>query len=266
MSNIEHQAEQWLPSNKLLIESKKSDNLPRQQKQLVAESKIFNDSPHQQKPPHQKCPRCESKNTKFLYYNNYSPSQPRYFCKECRRSWTQGGTLRHVPVGGNHRKGKLAKPSPSSRSNGYDSNSQLSPPQLLQVPQNGNLTNKEFANLGMAAANPVYSGIREGYLFCLEAKQGHNYPLINGQFSCIGTSSYGILEGFNNHVSNFRPQERILPQPNEEVYQMGDEMRNWIDSLINNGSGSAGSGSNGSGMDQNQWADDLNGYGLSFDP
>ncbi|URD82705.1 zinc finger protein [Musa troglodytarum] len=35
------------------------------------------------------CPRCASTNTKFCYYNNYSLSQPRYFCKGCRRYWTQ---------------------------------------------------------------------------------------------------------------------------------------------------------------------------------
>uniref|UniRef100_A0A0D3F9H8 Dof zinc finger protein n=1 Tax=Oryza barthii TaxID=65489 RepID=A0A0D3F9H8_9ORYZ len=36
-----------------------------------------------------KCPRCESTHTKFCYYNNYSLSQPRYFCKTCRRYWTK---------------------------------------------------------------------------------------------------------------------------------------------------------------------------------
>ncbi|KAK9154137.1 hypothetical protein Sjap_001617 [Stephania japonica] len=53
-----------------------------------------------------KCPRCESTNTKFCYYNNYSLSQPRYFCKACRRYWTKGGSLRNVPVGGGCRKNK----------------------------------------------------------------------------------------------------------------------------------------------------------------
>lgn len=52
----------------------------------------------------QKCPRCESTNTKFCYYNNYSLSQPRHFCKACRRYWTRGGALRSVPVGGGCRK------------------------------------------------------------------------------------------------------------------------------------------------------------------
>ncbi|URE47378.1 Zinc finger protein [Musa troglodytarum] len=53
-----------------------------------------------------KCPRCDSTHTKFCYYNNYSLSQPRYFCKTCRRYWTKGGTLRNVPVGGGCRKNK----------------------------------------------------------------------------------------------------------------------------------------------------------------
>ncbi|CAN5976067.1 unnamed protein product [Sphagnum jensenii] len=63
------------------------------------------------KPPDQvmACPRCQSLNTKFCYYNNYSLTQPRHFCKNCRRYWTAGGTLRNVPVGGGCRKNKRAK-------------------------------------------------------------------------------------------------------------------------------------------------------------
>lgn len=56
-----------------------------------------------------KCPRCDSPNTKFCYYNNYSLSQPRHFCKTCRRYWTRGGALRNVPVGGGCRKNKRTK-------------------------------------------------------------------------------------------------------------------------------------------------------------
>ncbi|KAF8405114.1 hypothetical protein HHK36_010012 [Tetracentron sinense] len=53
---------------------------------------------------HLPCPRCDSTNTKFCYYNNYNLSQPRYFCKSCRRYWTKGGTLRNIPAGGCNRK------------------------------------------------------------------------------------------------------------------------------------------------------------------
>ncbi|KAK9156869.1 hypothetical protein Scep_003443 [Stephania cephalantha] len=55
------------------------------------------------------CPRCNSSNTKFCYYNNYSLTQPRYFCKGCRRYWTKGGSLRNVPIGGGCRKSRRAK-------------------------------------------------------------------------------------------------------------------------------------------------------------
>ncbi|CAL9237185.1 unnamed protein product [Arabidopsis halleri] len=57
------------------------------------------------------CPRCNSTNTKFCYYNNYSLTQPRYFCKGCRRYWTEGGSLRNVPVGGSSRKNKRSSSS-----------------------------------------------------------------------------------------------------------------------------------------------------------
>ncbi|KAJ6411468.1 hypothetical protein OIU84_008107 [Salix udensis] len=61
-----------------------------------------------------KCPRCDSLNTKFCYYNNYNLSQPRHFCKSCRRYWTKGGVLRNVPVGGGCRKTKRSKPKQNS--------------------------------------------------------------------------------------------------------------------------------------------------------
>ncbi|CAN8264225.1 unnamed protein product [Cochlearia groenlandica] len=72
-----------------------------------------------------KCPRCNSPNTKFCYYNNYNLSQPRHFCKSCRRYWTRGGALRNVPIGGGCRKTKKAiKPNntiitPSSSSSSH---------------------------------------------------------------------------------------------------------------------------------------------------
>ncbi|GMH17312.1 hypothetical protein Nepgr_019153 [Nepenthes gracilis] len=70
-----------------------------------------------QKDQNLSCPRCNSTNTKFCYYNNYSLTQPRYFCKACRRYWTQGGSLRNVPVGGGSRKNKRSIPSSSSTTN-----------------------------------------------------------------------------------------------------------------------------------------------------
>ncbi|KAJ0234608.1 Dof zinc finger protein [Hirschfeldia incana] len=76
---------------------------------------------HQQQPelPEQEklnCPRCDSPNTKFCYYNNYNLSQPRHFCKNCRRYWTKGGSLRNIPVGGGTRKNSSKRSSVGSSS------------------------------------------------------------------------------------------------------------------------------------------------------
>lgn len=69
-----------------------------------------------------KCPRCDSASTKFCYYNNYSLSQPRYFCKSCRRYWTKGGTLRNVPVGGGCRKKRSSSSSKRVQDQPFTSN------------------------------------------------------------------------------------------------------------------------------------------------
>ncbi|CAL4941742.1 unnamed protein product [Urochloa decumbens] len=54
------------------------------------------------------CPRCNSMDTKFCYFNNYNVNQPRHFCKNCQRYWTAGGAMRNVPVGAGRRKNKHA--------------------------------------------------------------------------------------------------------------------------------------------------------------
>lgn len=56
------------------------------------------------------CPRCNSMETKFCYFNNYNVNQPRHFCKNCQRYWTAGGTMRNVPVGAGRRKNKTTGP------------------------------------------------------------------------------------------------------------------------------------------------------------
>ncbi|KAG8655367.1 dof zinc finger protein DOF2.2 isoform X1 [Manihot esculenta] len=115
-----------------------------------------------------KCPRCESTNTKFCYFNNYSLTQPRHFCKTCRRYWTRGGALRNVPVGGGCRRNKKNKsqsrsksPASSERQMGSCSNSTSAvpseiighfPPQPSQLPlmtSLHNLTQFGIANLGL---------------------------------------------------------------------------------------------------------------------
>ncbi|XP_062017415.1 dof zinc finger protein DOF3.2-like [Rosa rugosa] len=93
-----------------------------------------------------KCPRCDSTNTKFCYYNNYSLTQPRYFCKSCRRYWTKGGTLRNVPVGGGCRKNKRS----SSKRSSQDPQQPLTPnsnPLLPSLSYDSNDLSLAFARL-----------------------------------------------------------------------------------------------------------------------
>lgn len=71
-----------------------NDTKNSQQKQIKKPDKIL------------PCPRCNSMDTKFCYYNNYNINQPRHFCKSCQRYWTAGGTMRNVPVGAGRRKNK----------------------------------------------------------------------------------------------------------------------------------------------------------------
>ncbi|KAJ3685497.1 hypothetical protein LUZ61_014661 [Rhynchospora tenuis] len=95
-------------------------------------------------PQRERCPRCDSTDTKFCYYNNYNTSQPRHFCKSCRRYWTLGGSLRNVPIGGSTRKRLRPSPIPSqiSKSN----RTSLFPP--LAFGSNG-LLNSPLAGLSV---------------------------------------------------------------------------------------------------------------------
>ncbi|KAJ0081055.1 hypothetical protein Patl1_10673 [Pistacia atlantica] len=157
----------------------------------------------QQQP--QKCPRCESLNTKFCYYNNYSLSQPRYFCKTCRRYWTQGGTLRNVPVGGGCRKGKRTKTSSSDPS-----------PPSQNILSSGSVVARSAKESGNNLATP--SSISSmgpyfpsgGFLSSLAAIQPLNQPQsFNQNLSPAlgagvgsgdhmgGSSNLGLLQGYS---------------------------------------------------------------------
>nr|DAA64915.1 TPA_inf: dof protein [Cajanus cajan] len=111
------------------------------------------------------CPRCHSINTKFCYYNNYSLTQPRYFCKTCRRYWTEGGSLRNIPVGGGSRKNKRS--SSSSTPNNKKLNVPdlvISPPTLshTQNPKNNNNVHQgQDLNLAFPATVPDFRNISE---------------------------------------------------------------------------------------------------------
>ncbi|KAL5711260.1 hypothetical protein ACHQM5_021735 [Ranunculus cassubicifolius] len=108
----------------------------------------FKVKPQQEQPLN--CPRCDSINTKFCYYNNYSLSQPRYFCKGCKRYWTQGGTLRNVPVGGGCRRNK--RPTSSTSSSSSSSSSKRIPDHQVHISTNSHQIPTNFSDLSLAFA------------------------------------------------------------------------------------------------------------------
>ncbi|XP_042068256.1 dof zinc finger protein DOF2.1-like [Salvia splendens] len=139
-----------------------------------------------------KCPRCDSANTKFCYYNNYSLSQPRYFCKSCRRYWTKGGTLRNVPVGGGCRKNKRSSSTSSSSSSSKRTQDHPLPtpiPSMPPLPYDSNDLNLAIATL-QKQQNSAHLGL-EDHDF---STWGHSQALgsSSGLFDAIRSS--GFLE------------------------------------------------------------------------
>ncbi|RDX76207.1 Dof zinc finger protein DOF5.3, partial [Mucuna pruriens] len=211
----------------------------------------------QAQPPQQpqKCPRCDSLNTKFCYYNNYSLSQPRYFCKTCRRYWTQGGTLRNVPVGGGCRKGKRAKSSPSPSPAENSSSRQQQPQEMVMVqPQPPVVRAKDPSSV---VASPFYQG-GGGYLSSLAAMHSLNpsssHPFDQSLNSDpLRPSNLGLLSGF--HVSSLGSQRPIGSIRPPQLYQIGSGEREVVSmyeqGLVNVNPSSTMA--NSSGVSQHAW-------------
>ncbi|XP_014517899.1 dof zinc finger protein DOF3.4-like [Vigna radiata var. radiata] len=208
----------------------------------------------------QKCPRCDSLNTKFCYYNNYSLSQPRYFCKTCRRYWTQGGTLRNVPVGGGCRKGKRAKSSNPSSSENSSSRSlpqqQQSQDVVVQTQAPPLTTVVRAKDPSSVLASPFYQS--GGYLSSLAAMHSLNpssHPFDQSLNSdALRSSNLGLLSGFNVQ----RPTGSIGTIRPPQLYQMGSGQREvaslYDQGLVNPSSSMANTNTNSSGVSHHDWS------------
>ncbi|XWS14643.1 hypothetical protein CRYUN_Cryun35bG0026900 [Craigia yunnanensis] len=158
------------------------------------------------------CPRCDSTSTKFCYYNNYNLSQPRYFCKSCRRYWTQGGTLRNVPVGGGTRKaskrfrcssGSSPSVATSSSSVTHEAESApmaVNPVSVMSGPEVRPEMGLAVVNLNESVDLPVNGGFTsflnsqgEGYL----TLGGYGFGAGSGFDGVWGYPGNGYLGGFN---------------------------------------------------------------------
>ncbi|KAK4436956.1 Dof zinc finger protein DOF5.4 [Sesamum alatum] len=147
-------------------------------------------------PTHQslKCPRCDSLNTKFCYYNNYNLSQPRHFCKSCRRYWTRGGVLRNVPVGGGCRKTKRSK----QKSSSGDASTEISKSNVQSSSsESSSLTAAATATTTSATPTPAPSNTRLSSAVAFDFPDERFFSVMNRQT----TDRYIDHQPLANHPS-----------------------------------------------------------------
>ncbi|KAJ0239071.1 Dof zinc finger protein [Hirschfeldia incana] len=157
------------------------------------------------------CPRCQSTNTKFCYYNNYNFSQPRHFCKACRRYWTHGGTLRDIPVGGVSRKSsKRSRTFPSSVavSTAAAVGSREFPLQATPVLFPPSSNDGGGVSAGKGSASSVYGGFTS-LLSYNAAAASRNGP--GGGFN--GLEGFGLGLGHGSYFDNVRFGQGITVWP-----------------------------------------------------
>ncbi|MFQ6644788.1 hypothetical protein Gotur_020587 [Gossypium turneri] len=162
-----------------------------------------------------KCPRCDSTNTKFCYYNNYNLSQPRHFCKNCRRYWTKGGALRNIPVGGGTRKGTKRSSSSSTNNPKRQPNPSPDPTPNQKIPDpspppptsssSSMFPQQIVLNSGAQNSDSDIDSTRM-YLLPVDHQDGKMMD-IGGSFSSLlaSTGQFGnLLEGFHSNGSGLK--------------------------------------------------------------
>ncbi|EYU21394.1 hypothetical protein ABFS82_09G115800 [Erythranthe guttata] len=207
---------------------------------------------------HLKCPRCDSANTKFCYYNNYNLSQPRHFCKSCKRYWTKGGALRNIPVGGGSRKN--AKRSSSSSATPSSSAAANKRPATSAPETSSNDQNKDHGESNTEAVLPP-----KGENF---VGQFGNFLEASGSFSSLLGSSGGqfgnFLEGLGPNGSGLQMNDHFGDQGSGQnmdphVLDSGGGDHNADDGFLNihggDGGGDGGGGETGWSGGSNGWPD-----------
>lgn len=148
---------------------------------------------------HLKCPRCDSSNTKFCYYNNYNLSQPRHLCKNCKRYWTKGGTLRNIPVGGGSR--KSTKRSSNSKK---QANSKATLEKQEQISGSASVINNKDQDGSLIEIGGTFSSL-------LEPNNGQFGNMIEG-LNSSGSPSLQLGE-FSQNQNNSGLGSNLIPNP-----------------------------------------------------
>ncbi|KAL7161133.1 hypothetical protein ACSBR2_041735 [Camellia fascicularis] len=227
---------------------------------------------HQQNQQTLKCPRCDSLNTKFCYYNNYNLSQPRHFCKSCRRYWTKGGVLRCVPVGGGCRKTKRSKPKSSSdappdRKSNSHSSSESSSLTASTTAATMTSTTTAAATPEVASASP--STFPDSRFFNISQNTNPSFdpPLIDqlsddgifpeiGSFANLMTSSndhHQSLLGFNFNISDVSASAYRFHQQNHGTVLQNQKMHEDNGGFLDQTAQIDLSGANNGGVEALDW-------------
>lgn len=150
-----------------------------------------------------RCPRCDSPNTKFCYYNNYNLTQPRHFCKTCRRYWTKGGALRNVPIGGGCRKNKNTNMSTTSAAKSSAAKLKASLPSFLGGLENEISISNPFL-FSSPQNHPLISLLRGNHQNLNFNANNCHFPnsVVKEEGKSIGVNSYNQLPNSNGLCSN----------------------------------------------------------------
>jgi hypothetical protein len=190
------------------------------------------------------CPRCDSTNTKFCYYNNYNKSQPRHFCRACKRHWTKGGTLRNVPVGG-VRKNKRVKISTSPTSISITSKTTISTSSTTT--SNDNRQNKKTTPSSMheSLIHPPSLLPPQNLMSTKDQSGGNNEEFGIGNDMFLSSSM-----PFPQNQSFIFPFSNSSSLRSSNGYNYGEEFKIMEESTINN---SAMPSTSGSGTITHPW-------------
>ncbi|KAI7752772.1 hypothetical protein M8C21_026099 [Ambrosia artemisiifolia] len=177
-----------------------------------------------QKPQALNCPRCNSAHTKFCYYNNYSLSQPRYFCKTCRRYWTDGGSLRNVPVGGGSRRNKRSSsssssvPVPASAASAISKNQyQMMTPPIASLITQQNPSKTIIQNQGQSQSQVQIQGQDLNLGYTNISLQFGNLPYNPNTTTTTSSSQFSAMQFLKSGFSDSRNQMMMNSLPNTMI-------------------------------------------------
>ncbi|KAK8366368.1 hypothetical protein V6Z12_A02G115200 [Gossypium hirsutum] len=167
-----------------------------------------------------------SKTCKFREENKTTKGTSFELSQTCRRYWTEGGSLRNIPVGGGSRKNKR----PSSSSSSLSLSSSSKNPKIHQ-PQDLNVAFKTTTQgyTSVPDPNTVYTS---GLIPMQDFK-----PILNFSLDGLGSGHYGSLQGIQETTTGrlLFPFEDLKQIPNttdtDQNKEQGDSAGYWTGML-----------------------------------